>query len=186
MSKNKEIKNYFTSDYHLAHQNVIKFDNRPFKYAVGEMDEFIINTQNEIVDKDDNFYFLGDFCFDKRKTEWYLSRLNGNLFFIKGNHDKHDTIKLYEKYGIYLGEQKKITIDNQDIILNHFAMKVWDRSHYGSYHLYGHSHGSLPDDKNSLSFDVGCMNFDYKPIEFEEVKEIMNKKQYKPIHHHGK
>ena len=32
----------------------------------------------------------------------------------------------------------------QLVVLCHYAMRVWDRSHYGSWHLYGHSHGNLP------------------------------------------
>ena len=176
------MKNWFTSDYHLSHQNVIKYDNRPFKHAVGEMDEHIITLQNEIVDSKDNFYFLGDFCFDRRRTEWYLSRLKGNLFFIKGNHDKHDTIKLYQKYGRYLGEQTKIKIDNTDIVLNHFGMRVWDKSHHGAWHLYGHSHGSLPPIGKSL--DVGCMLWNYKPLEFEDLKTIFDSKFIHEVDHH--
>lgn len=178
-------KHYFTSDYHLSHQNVIKYDNRPFKYAFGEMDEYIIDKQNKTVQKGDNFYFLGDFCFDLKYTEMYLARLTGNLFFIKGNHDRRDTIKLYEKYGVYLGEQKGIKVNDQHIILNHYSMNVWNRSHHGSWHLFGHSHGSLPDNKYSLSIDVGCMLYDYTPLEFEEIKEIMSKKIFKPIDHYG-
>jgi calcineurin-like phosphoesterase family protein len=176
------MKNWFTSDYHLSHQNVIKYDNRPFKYAVGEMDEHIIQLQNETVEKGDNFYFLGDFCFDRQKTEWYLSRLKGNLFFIKGNHDKKDTIKLYQRYGVYLGEQAKINVEDQDIVLNHFGMRVWDRHHYGSWHLYGHSHGSLPPIGKSL--DVGCMLWDYYPIEFKQLKFLFETKQIHGIDHH--
>lgn len=176
------MKNFFSSDFHLDHKNVIKYDNRPFADII-DMNDEIITNHNQIVKPNDNFYFLGDFCFSNR-TEHFLRQLNGNLFFIKGNHDKHDTIKLYQKYGTYLGEQKRIKIGEQEIILNHYAMRVWDKSHHGAWHLYGHSHGSLPDNPNSLSFDIGCMNFDYKPLEFEQIKQIMSKKTFKPIDHH--
>ena len=63
-------------------------------------------------------------------------------------------------------------------------MRVWNKSHHGAWQLYGHSHGSLPDDPNALSFDVGCMLFDYEPLEFEDVKKIMSNKNYKPVDHH--
>ena len=33
----------------------------------------------------------------------------------------------------------------QDIVLCHYAMRVWQKSHYGAWMLYGHSHGTLPD-----------------------------------------
>lgn len=179
------MKNYFSSDWHLCHQNILKYDKRPFQH-LGEMHKALLENYNYIVNEEDNFYFLGDFCFNDRDTEYYLQQLKGNLFFIKGNHDKNHTINLYKKYGTYLGEQCKIRVNNQEIVLNHYSMKVWDKSHHGSWHLFGHSHGSLPDDPNSLSFDVGCNIWDYKPLEFEQIKKIMSKKSFKPIDHHGK
>ncbi len=39
--------------------------------------------------------------------------------------------------------------------MNHYAQRVWEHSHHGSWHVYGHSHGSLPDDIKSKSIDVG-------------------------------
>ncbi len=178
-------KTYFSSDWHLGHTNIIKYDKRPFN-NIEEMDKTIIDNYNSIVYNGDDFYFLGDFAFNKNKIELekYFQELNGNIFFIKGNHDHKDTIKLYEKYGTYLGNLTEIEINNQRIVLCHYAMRVWNKSHHGTWHLYGHSHHSLPDDKNSLSFDIGLMGYNYKPIEFEEVKQIMNKKEYKSIDHH--
>lgn len=147
------------------------------------MDEYIISLQNDTVGEKDNFYFLGDFCFDRRRTEWYLQRLKGNLFFIKGNHDKKDTIKLYQKYGTYLGEQYSgLNINGTHIVLNHFAMSVWDRSHHGSWHLFGHSHGSYKP--HGLSIDVGCMLHQYKPLEYEEIFDIMTTKRIEQLDHH--
>lgn len=180
---NKMKKNWFSSDWHLCHQNILLFDNRPFSH-LGEMHTTIINNYNDLVNEEDDFYFLGDFCFNDRETEYYLQQLKGNLFFIKGNHDKKHTIKLYEKYGTYLGEQCKIKVNSKEIVLNHYCMKVWDKSHFGSWHLFGHSHHSLPEDINSLSFDIGCNGWNYKPLEFKQIEEIMSKKIYKPIDHH--
>ena len=174
---------YFSSDWHLDHANVIRYDGRPFA-DVNEMNEVIISNHNSIVGPDDDFYFLGDFCFNSKNTEYFLSRLQGNLFFIKGNHDKHDTIKMYRKYGTYLGEQTKIKIGNQDVVLNHFAMRVWDKSHHGAILLYGHSHGGLEATPWGKSMDVCCTLNDYKPFSWEQIKQIMDKREPKIIDHH--
>lgn len=187
---------YFSSDWHLGHANIIKYDSRPFK-TVEEMDLTIItNITKQLYDAEfDSLYFLGDFAMTRSKNdmEGYMKALaftGAHLFFIKGNHDKRDTIRLYEKYGTYLGEQKKIKIPlgelEQEIVLNHYAMRVWDKSHRGTWHLYGHSHHSLPDLEDSLSFDVGINGWDYKLVSYDQVKDKMSKKKYKPIDHHGK
>lgn len=174
----------------------MKFDKRDFR-NIDEHDEFMIKMCMNTLRPGDNFYYLGDFSFtNPRKTESYLATLQSsgaNLFFIKGNHDKRDTIKLYQKYGIYLGEQKTIQVLDgdardgiQNIVLNHYAMRVWDRSHHGTWHLYGHSHHTLPELSDSMSFDVGINGWDYQLISYQQVKEKMSKKTYKPIDHHGK
>jgi len=50
----------------------------------------------------------------------------------------------------------------QVIVLCHYAMRAWDRSHYGSWHLYGHSHGTLPG--YGLSFEVAVDCWDFRPV----------------------
>jgi calcineurin-like phosphoesterase family protein len=188
---------YFSSDWHLGHANIIKYDGRPFK-DVEEMDLAIITNVTEQLKKGDTLYYLGDFGMTRSRNDMEghmkaLALTGANLFFIKGNHDKTDTLRLYQRYGTYLGEQKKIKIplsylgntpDVQEIVLNHYAMRVWDKSHRGTWHLYGHSHHSLPDLEDSLSFDVGINGWDYKLVSFAEVQQKMAKKKYKPIDHH--
>lgn len=78
-----------------------------------------------------------------------------------------------------------MTIEDNDafkgqrfIVLLHYAMKVWNASHYGTWHLYGHTHGELPDDETSLSFDVGVDCHNFYPISYDEVKEIMSTKKW--------
>ena len=179
------MSSFFASDWHLGHSNIIKYDKRPFK-SIEEMNETIITNHNKVVTYEDDWYFLGDFAFnkDKKIVEEWMNRIIGNKFFIRGNHDHSDTRKLYAKYGTYLGEQAEIQIEGQSIVLNHYAMRVWNKSHRGAWHLYGHSHHSLPEEPNSLSFDVGCNGWNYEPLSFERVKEKMSKKTWRAIDHH--
>jgi calcineurin-like phosphoesterase family protein len=167
------------------------------------MDHEIISNIVKRLQKGDDFYYLGDFALTKSKNamEGYMKALvytEANLFFIKGNHDKHDTIKLYERYGTYLGEQKKIKIEDknarggiQEIVLNHFAMRVWDKSHHGAWHLYGHSHDGLEREVWGKSMDVGAPSAyrileEYTIFSYQEVKDIMAGREVKVIDHHGK
>jgi calcineurin-like phosphoesterase family protein len=76
--------------------------------------------------------------------------------------------------------------DHSLIVMCHYAMRVWNRSHRGAWMLYGHSHGSLPDDPGALSIDVGVDCHDYTPISHDDIGRIMAKKTWKPIDHHGR
>jgi calcineurin-like phosphoesterase family protein len=55
-------------------------------------------------------------------------------------------------------------------------MRVWPHSGRGAWHLYGHSHGNLPDDPLSLSMDVGVDSHDFCPWHFEEIQVVMQVK----------
>lgn len=182
---------WFSSDFHLGHKNVIRFDNRPFT-TIEEMDDAIINNINALVKEDDHFFYLGDFTFynDPKKINSLLDRIVcKNIYYIKGNHDKalykYDITKRFK----WTRELTEIYVEESDgkrqgIVLCHYAMRVWDKSHHGTWHLYGHSHGSLPDDPNSLSFDIGCNCWSYEPINYATIKKRMGTKTFKPIDHH--
>lgn len=185
------MKSYFSADFHLLHQNIIKYDNRPFK-SIQLMDTAIIGNCMDLFRTGDEFYFLGDFALGNiQNIESYIQTLASSgvkMFFIKGNHDKNEMIKLYNKYGTYLGEQKKVRVNGQDIVLNHYRMDVWDKSHHGTWHLHGHSHHSLPERRNSRCIDVGIngKGYNYKPLEFEQVADYISLKTWEPIDHHGR
>lgn len=184
---------WFTADTHLGHANIIKYQNRPF-LSKKDMDDSLIANWNVMVDPKDEVYHLGDFCFgDKLNAAEYIRRLNGTIKVIWGNHDKaikelkrfwHHNI-LPEGKVYFLHDMADIKVQGQSIVLNHYAMRTWNKSHHGAWHLYGHSHGSLSDDPTSLSFDVGVDCHNYRPISFKEVSAIMSKKHFLPIDHHG-
>ena len=186
---------YFSSDHHLGHKNIIKYSNRPF-CDIHEHDSEIIARHNKIVKPNDIVYFLGDFSLGQPKHFInYLWRFNGQINYIFGNHDKsareivrrrelRDQYKDLDDKIKFLGDYSKIRFNNQKIILTHYAFRVWDGSHRGTWNLYGHSHGSLPDNPNAMQIDVGVDCFNYNPIDFYQIQEIMNKKNFKPIDHH--
>ena len=157
---------YFTSDNHFGHKNIIKYCNRPFKH-VDEMNEEMIARWNAKVGPEDEVYNLGDFSFDRNPAKFF-NRLNGKKYLIKGNHDKKETLSLpWEEVSL----DKNLMVGKQLIVLHHFAKRVWDGSHRGAWHLFGHSHGGLT--ASGLSFDAGVDCHDYTPISFEEVKVKM-------------
>lgn len=174
---------WFTSDSHYSHSNIIKYSNRPFASKF-EMNSKLMENWNTKINQDDTVYHLGDFCFaDEQEGQSILDRLNGKKHLIIGNHDKTG-VKLngWESISPY----KEINVDGQFIVLCHYAMRVWNKSHHGAWMLYGHSHGSLPDDPNALSFDVGVDCHNYMPLNMNDVRRIMKKKTWKPVDHHGR
>lgn len=172
---------FFISDTHFKHGNIIKYCNRPFS-SVEEMDEAMIENWNEVVRPNDTVYHLGDFMFARgykasEQIADYASRLNGKIHLILGNHDHlRDCLnsKAFESINTLL----KMRHDNQKIILCHYALRVWDCAHHGAWHLYGHSHGTLPD-IGGLTFDVGVDRFNYKPVHFDVVRDIMRNRDPK-------
>ena len=54
--------NYYFSDMHFGHNNIIRFDGRPFT-DTEQMREAIINNWNERVKDEDTVYVLGDAFF---------------------------------------------------------------------------------------------------------------------------
>lgn len=161
---------YITGDYHLNHENIIKYCNRPFENKK-EMDEIIIENHNKTVKKKDIVIFTGDLSLSHNTElikEKYLKRLNGTLILLKGNHDYW----LKEKRDFYQKE-----IDDQYIVASHYPMRSWNKSYHGSWNLHGHSHGMLKPLKNQL--DIGIDNAynllgEYRPFSFDEVKQLIN------------
>jgi len=189
------MKDYWTSDLHFGHANVIKYSNRPYE-SVEEMDESLINNWNKVVTSDDRIWIVGDFSFHKPDmTRQILRRLNGQKFLIFGNHDKKlRKDKTLLGYFQWAGDYREMYVHDPDvsrrgkqkIIMFHYAMKVWNGSHRGAWQLYGHSHNSLADDPHSLQMDVGVDANDYKPLTYEQIKKVMSKKTFVPVDHHGR
>ena len=174
---------WFTSDQHYGHTNIIRFCDRPFA-TIEEMDEALVARYNALVKPDDTVYHLGDFSFAKDPAGVFR-RLRGRKFLILGNHDWGKRERALRQLGwgwvkdahfLKLGRQPA-----ERIWLSHYAHRVWPKSHHGSCHLHGHSHGDLPEWGRST--DVGVDAWDYAPVHLDTI--LARLKDREAVHHHG-
>ena len=133
--------NYYIADLHIAHVNIIQFDNRPFA-DLNEMHKAIVNNWNATVKTTDTVFILGDFCWAK-ESEWpfYLAPLAGQKVLIRGNHDPKQFSNTVRKLFQDIKDYKEITDSGKHVILSHYPIPF----HKADYNpdcwmLYGHVH----------------------------------------------
>ena len=178
--------NFYISDTHFGHGNILHFDNRPFN-SVEEMEEVMVKRWNAVVGKGDTVYILGDFCW-KKEPEWIriLNRLNGGKVLIVGNHDLHGSATLRKMFQD-IKEYKEISDNGRKVVLCHYPIPCFKNHFYGWFHLYGHVHNTFEYDlmeetrrvlvkthgAMSQMYNVGCMlpYMDYTPRTLDEILE---------------
>lgn len=173
---------WFTADTHFGHRRIIELAKRPFA-SVEEMDEAMIARWNAVVGKEDLVHHLGDFAFTDHNP--YLSRLNGIKYLTLGNHDYESRVDKARGWSS-VDNYREIKVDDTSVVLFHYGMRVWNKSHHGAIHLYGHSHHSLPGD--SQSCDVGVDAWLFQPVSLETIKKrlLLSPKRVEPDHHQAK
>lgn len=165
---------WFSADYHLSHKNIIKYCDRPFE-GVEVMDETILKNLNDAVKPGDILYFLGDLTFDKKvATDFFESFKSIQIHYIIGNHDNKAVINIAKEHCVTVSSLKDIKVEEQHITLCHYAMRVWNKSHFNSWQLFGHSHGTLSS--VGKQHDVGVDSNNFSPISFEDLIELMKEK----------
>lgn len=165
---------FFTSDTHFYHANVIKYSNRPYG-SVEEMNAAIIQNWNSVVRPGDRIYHLGDFGFARpEQLTRILEQLNGQKYFIVGNHDKSMWDASVKKHFIKYADMMELSVGKQKLVLCHYPLASWNRAHHGSFMLHGHSHGSYvaPDYR---IWDVGVDVNNMTPISYDEIERKLNK-----------
>jgi len=191
---------FFSSDHHFGHRAIIDYADRPFE-TVGEMDDALVEAWNARVSPKDEVYYLGDISMTRTsRTAELVNRLNGRIYYLRGNHDdalkpvvtaRFEWVKdYYELRHQKAGTQEQWGRHAAKIILFHYPIQVWRENHFGSWHLHGHSHGSLrplPSQENIRRLDVSVdTRPDYAPYSLDEITEIMSTREHRPMDHHGR
>ena len=175
---------YFTSDTHFSHKAILSHQDRPF-LDLKDHDETLIKNWNDVVSDGDIVIHQGDFSLGLRsnKLKWILESLNGDIYLVKGNHEK-DIMKKAWARSYFKDIQIRYEIEVNDkngnfktndrifnvIVADHFAMLSWNKSHFSSYHTFGHSHGKLKH-PSKFAYDVGVDTNDFRPISYYELIE---------------
>ncbi len=136
------------------------------------MNSTFIKNFKSLVKLGDILYFLGDLTSENKVARVFFENFKHiQIHFIIGNHDSNKVIKLANEFCASVSQLKDIKIEGQPITLCHYAMRVWHRSHFNSWQLYGHSHGKLePIGKQQ---DVGVDNNNFFPVSFNELVKMM-------------
>lgn len=199
------MSNFYISDLHIYHKNVLNcegssnFDGRPFK-TFDEMNDTILKNWNSVVNNGDNVYILGDICWKENDDAIaFISQLKGNLYAIKGNHDRFNDYRhkrIFKEIYDYKEVTDNIKGKNYGVVLSHFPIMFWNKmrqvNNDGSprtknYNilLYGHTHNSEEEKMyqqflkyvndnykyGAVAYNVGCMMpyMNYTPRTLEEI-----------------
>ena len=186
---------WFTADLHLGHGNIIRYCLRPYlssaereralkdprgKWRVSERtlrrhDDALLDGINAAVQTRDTLWILGDFCWGGiEMARQYLGCIRcQNVNLVWGNHDHHSVRPLFGQ----VIHQGMVSVGGQNIWLNHYPMRSWNKSFHGSWHLYGHVHGRLAKEDEGkpwmLTRDVGVDACNYQPVDFESLRAYM-------------
>lgn len=168
--------NWFTSDWHIGHKNVIGFCDRPFP-TLTEMHEALVSNWNERVKPNDIGYFLGDMSFSGvGLTEKYIRQLNGFKVLVRGNHDTGSA-------GRFINMGFDLVVPNYCIVI--VKEEAMYASHYpfnctrypercpedkGQWILHGHTHSKQK--RNGRQLHVGVDAWGFKPCSEEDLDKL--------------
>lgn len=163
---------YFTSDWHLNHQNILKLAKRPFKDVIHMQREFIYNIIKTISSKSDKLFMLGDMSFgNKDNLLSFIESIKAPIFVIPGNHDKNNICNFLRRRGVNVLPRGTFTFEYKELIvsLSHRPIER-DLLRKNEINIHGHKHykrkGVM---KSSHYYDCGVDNNNFAPIGLNEV-----------------
>ncbi|MBZ9624423.1 metallophosphoesterase [Clostridium sp. FP2] len=157
---------FIIGDLHFGHDNVIKYENRPFD-DVKQMDSTLINNWNKEVASEDKVIVVGDFGFyNKEKTKELLSRLKGYKVLIMGNHDRRRGNRRWWSDAGFDEVIEYPIILEKCYILSHKPISMSDDMPY--FNIHGHVHSNTLESDKYINVSVEVTG--YKPVDFECIR----------------
>ena len=136
--------NFYISDLHIGHENILRFENRPFA-DINEMNNKIIENWNSRVCDGDTVYILGDFIWAK-ESEWppIVGSLAGNKVLIRGNHDPKQFSAVTKRMFQEITDLKEIKDSGKHVVMCHYPIPFF-RADFAptAFMLYGHVHQTI-------------------------------------------
>lgn len=168
--------NFFTSDWHLGHENILKYDRRPFRDTECMLNALMANY-NRVVDTGSTVVFLGDvfFCESKYGASSIMRRLHGRKHLILGNHDRHSKT-WYRDVGFDVVLDSATILDELAgavTVIHNPLHAVGPRQ--SNYVIHGHRHSIEPASNvgDVRRVDVGVVAWGYYPAPATKVIDLL-------------
>jgi len=181
---------YFSSDHHFKHKNVIKYANRPFTH-LDPMHSAMISRHNSVVGPEDTWHCVGDFAFasiDEQKI--FLSKLNGKKKILYlGNHDRKPNVMRSIGFDEVYDSPVDWEYNGIKFRISHYPFGPED--HEGITPRYmdrrppvegcdwlicGHVHEKWMMLRNMIN--VGVDVFDFYPVSIDKLIQLIKEKGY--------
>ena len=188
---------YFSADWHIGHENVLRLDQRPFA-DLEAMNKGLIKRFNACVGENDVCYFLGDMGFSTAAIKEVVDELNGTKILILGNHDKKCQAMMNAGFDAVM-YSASLYIAGELVTMTHCPLRGvfredttgmrnskpgdnWHREkdndkysveNNGQFHLHGHIHspnGGLSEKIAGRQMDVGVPSSGYSPISISTIE----------------
>jgi calcineurin-like phosphoesterase family protein len=175
------MKTFLVADTHFGCDRLIE-TTRADWVSVANHDSYLIRLINETVGKADRLVLLGDVARDYKTMFNRRTQIEcRNIDIVLGNHDKQShASSVFGQGKVHASLMLKVgpPEDRKLIYCAHFPHAYWDKSHYGSYHAYGHCHSQREAAMDAMmparrSMDVGVDNLvklfsEPRPIEVHD------------------
>ena len=169
-------KQYFITDPHFGHHNILKFlDNdgkvtRDFK-TIEEMDDLIIENINKVVRVMDKLYILGDCAMYRRCLPTLNRIITKKRILIRCNHD---IFKLKDYLPYFTDIRAYKIMPKHGIIFSHIPIHPCQLEGRFTLNIHGHMHSNKVDDPRY--FSICPEQIGYHPIDLETILEVKNER----------
>ena len=190
---------WFTSDWHLGHANILKFEPgraRVLKCTtIEEHDAALLARYNALVKPYDIVYVLGDVGFrDAKSVTNHVMQMNGTKHLIMGNHDRLSD-EQYRRMGFAsVTREMLIKLGGIYLRLSHYPYREgWLREMYrflsgghilrdrhkrptrdNKWLLHGHIHSRAIAIPYHRQIHIGVDTWQYRPVSWEQINSVID------------
>lgn len=180
------IPDWFTSDLHFGHANVIAYSNRPFS-SVQEMNRELVRRYNSLVSPRDTVMFVGDvFFLSVEEAKTVLASMHGRKILVRGNHDKSAAAMARVGFDVVV-DSATLELSGHTVRVSHYPYR--SQAHPGDFEkvtkaglefpvrrpgealIHGHKHST--NRREGRAVHVGVDAWDYYPASRYVVMELV-------------
>lgn len=159
------------SDAHFDHGNIIRYCDRPFENTL-QMNRKLLDNWNKTIGENDHVYYLGDMTYGRNRhpIDYWLGKLSGQKFFIRGNHDIDSITRatvVHNGYGI--------VYKNYKFLLRHDPYRPLG---YDGWIIHGDKHNNHLDEyplinQKNKTVNVSSELVHYTPLNLEKIISLI-------------